>query len=180
MMTFDAAFREFYQAIVGYCLSKLSDEDTCAEDLASECFILLSVKWNELQSHEPIVIRVWLFRVARNKIMDYKKKKRLQTVSFDEEVGREQLELELYRLSGNFSELEEIQRYQMYLIELQKILTVDEWRLFDLVVNQKLTFRGIAEQLKTTEAAAKMRWMRLRARLKQLLPELFRKKERYN
>ena len=111
MMTFDEAFRDFYQAIVGYTNSKLLSEDTCAEDLANECFVLLHLKWNELQSHEPIVIRVWLFRVARNRIMDYKKKKRLQTISIDDDAGRERLEMELHRLTGDFDEMEEIQRY---------------------------------------------------------------------
>lgn len=178
MMTFDEAFREFYQAIVGYTNSKLLSEDTCAEDLANECFVLLHLKWNELQSHEPIVIRVWLFRVARNKIMDYKKKKRLQTISMDDDAGRERLEMELRRLTGDFDEMEEIQRYHMYLADIQNLLTEDEWRLFDLVVNQKLIFRQIAIQLETTEAASKMRWMRLKSKLKQMLPELFRNREK--
>ncbi len=172
-LTYEEAFRTFYRGIVGYCLSELPNDPFSAEDLASECFLLLYRKWNTLQSHAPVTVQVWLFRTARNKVLDCKKKKRLQTVPVNDEDEWNRLESEMQDLPGRYDEWEEIERYGRYLGEIRDALTEDEWRLFDLVVNGKQPFRQVSEQLGTTEAAAKMRWYRLRAKLKLLLSTLF-------
>ena len=84
-VTYEEAFRAYYWGIVRYCLSEIPNDPYCAEDLASECFLLLYRKWDDLQSHAPMTVQVWLFRTARNKVLDCKKKKRLHTVSLDDE-----------------------------------------------------------------------------------------------
>ncbi|HBF14565.1 MAG TPA: hypothetical protein DDW30_02560 [Clostridiales bacterium] len=172
-VTYEEAFRAFHREIVRYCLSEFPNDCYCAEDLASECFMLLYRKWDTLQSHAPTTVRVWLFRTARNKVLDCKKKKRLQTVSLDDESGRARLEREAAHLLHHLDEREETERYRHYLTEIRNALTELEWRLFDLVVNQEQPFRQVSERLGTTEAAAKMRWHRLRAKLKDFLSGLF-------
>lgn len=172
-VTYEEAFRAFHRGIVRYCLSEFPNDHYCAEDLASECFMLLYRKWDTLQSHAPTTLRVWLFRTARNKVLDCKKKKRLQTVSLDDESGRARLEREAAHLLHRLDEREETERYWHYLTEIRNALTELEWRLFDLVVNQEQPFRQVSEHLGTTEAAAKMRWHRLRAKLQEFLSGLF-------
>lgn len=172
-LTYDEAFKAFYQGIVGYCLSRLPNEPCSAEDLASECFVLLFRKWDSLQSHSAAAVQVWLLRAARNKTMDYIKKKRLHTVSIDDEETRDRVELELLHLRAEVDEQKEHERYHRYLAQLREILSAEEWALFDLVVNREASFREVAERLNMTEAAAKMRWYRLRAKLKLKIRKLF-------
>ena len=172
-VTYEEAFRAYYWGIVRYCLSEIPNDPYCAEDLASECFLLLYRKWDDLQSHAPMTVQVWLFRTARNKALDCKKKKRLHTVSLDDESERNRLESEAQRLLRHHDERTESERYRHYLLEIRGALTEVEWRLFDLVVNRDEPFRLVSERLGTTEAAAKMRWHRLRTKLKGVLPALF-------
>ena len=40
-VTYEEAFRAYYWGIVRYCLSEIPNDPYCAEDLASECFLLL-------------------------------------------------------------------------------------------------------------------------------------------
>lgn len=61
-VTYEEAFRAYYWGIVRYCLSEIPNDPYCAEDLASECFLLLYRKWDDLQSHAPMTVQVWLFR----------------------------------------------------------------------------------------------------------------------
>ena len=101
-VTYEEAFRAYYWGIVRYCLSEIPNDPYCAEDLASECFLLLYRKWDDLQSHAPMTVQVWLFRTARNKVLDCKKKKRLHTVSLDDESERNRLESEARPAFGRF------------------------------------------------------------------------------
>lgn len=177
-ITYDEAFGAFYTGIVGYCISQLSEEDPYSEDIASECFVLLYEKWDTFQSHTAVAVQVWLFRAAKNKILDYQKRKRFCMLSIDDEETLEALEKELNALINEIDEREEHERYQMYISEIQNTLDDNEWILFDLVVNRRQSFRQIAEMLDSTESASKMRWHRLRAKLKLVIFTLFRKKEK--
>ena len=111
-VTYEEAFRAYYWGIVRYCLSEIPNDPYCAEDLASECFLLLYRKWDDLQSHAPMTVQVWLFRTARNKVLDCKKKKRLHTVSLDDESERNRLESEAQRLLRHHDERAESERYR--------------------------------------------------------------------
>ena len=63
-------------------------------------------------------------------------------------------------------------KYLQYLSEVRKELNSKDLLLFDKIVIQKLQYKQIASELSTTVPAVKMRWLRLKTRLRQIVKKI--------
>ncbi len=68
---YEKIIKEYYSAILFYCLTHLGDMDS-AKDCTQEVFLLLHIKMNQLNL--SINIEGWLYAVADRKMKEYRRK----------------------------------------------------------------------------------------------------------
>ena len=74
---------EFYKEPLYYMLLKMTNNTIEAEDLTIEAF---GKAFKSIDKYTPeFAFSTWLFKIATNNYIDYKRKKRLQTISMDQE-----------------------------------------------------------------------------------------------
>lgn len=166
-MTYEEACNRFYKSIVNYCIHSTSKDKYYAEVAADKVFDSLKEKWDSFTNHDENTIRVWLYRTANNKLLEtYREIKKEQKATVDL-AAWEQSASELP--DDSVDGYEENRKYEAYISDVRARLEGSELELFDLKVVQDKSLKEIASILNTTEAAAKMRWMRLRRKLKEIV-----------
>ena len=76
---------EFYKEPLYFMLLKMTNNTIEADDLTIEAF---GKAFKSIDKYTPdFAFSTWLFRIATNNYTDYKRKKRLQTISMDQEEG---------------------------------------------------------------------------------------------
>lgn len=65
---FDEVYRDNVDALFRFCLSQLGDQDT-AEDVAGDVFAAAYAAYERVRP-DPGGVRTWLFRIARNAVID--------------------------------------------------------------------------------------------------------------
>ena len=168
-MTYDDAFRKYYSVIVKYCASRV--DWSSAEDVASDAFLILYRKWDELRSHENKVLLVWLYRTADNLIKEMWRARKIEIVSMSDETVTRQVEQKLQE-AEEIDAYEEIIRSERYVLDIKKELKDGEWQLFEYIVVKKYSYRKVAEILNLSVAAVKMRWYRLQAKMRPIFDRL--------
>ncbi len=164
-MTFKECYKAHYHKIVAYCIA-YSRRDACyAEDIADEALIALMDKWDELNSHEEAVLLLWLIRAAQNKCLEFFRENSRSILSFDDPFVQATLYKQDLESASIPDELEEYRKYQSYLRQLEAQLAPNERKLFICRVEKQLEHRKIAKMFGISEAAVKMRWIRLRIKL---------------
>ena len=74
---------EFYKEPLYFMLLKMTNNTIEAEDLTIEAF---GKAFKSIDKYTPeFAFSTWLFKIATNNYIDYKRKKRLQTISMDQE-----------------------------------------------------------------------------------------------
>lgn len=79
------------------------------------------------------------------------------------------------RLSVDYKEIDnyqEEQKFLCYISDIRKRLEGEDLKLFDMIVISKSPYNQIAEELNTTVPAIKMRWLRLKTRLRQIVQDI--------
>ncbi len=172
-MTFDDIYKECFSVIVKYCSRHVGA--SLASDVATDAFALLWCQWNELRSHERQVLLVWLYRTAGNLIKQERKKNRMQVISIDDRNVENLVEKRLQETVFEFNPNEEYKRYLQYIADIKPKLNAKEWQLFEYRVVKEYDYRKIAEEIKLSEEAVKMRWYRLRVKLRPIVDKLIAK-----
>lgn len=80
--SFTLLFDRFFRPVYRYFAFRLRNTDD-AEDLASETFLKLSLHLKEFEER-GVPFSAWLFRIARNTLIDHLRKKRIETEPLDE------------------------------------------------------------------------------------------------
>ncbi|PCI53555.1 MAG: RNA polymerase subunit sigma [Methylophilaceae bacterium] len=73
-------WKEFHQKLLQFILAKVGDA-AIAEDILQEVFIQVVKNINSLK--DKAKLQAWLYQICRNKIIDYYRIKKLDTVSID-------------------------------------------------------------------------------------------------
>ena len=163
-LDFDTAFRKLYSSLVDFCEHIYGGVNVFdAEEIASSAFDVLSKKWKSLESHERVVLWVFLCRVTKFKTADFLKLQKPRPVSLDDAIH--DLSLSVMEEMTAQSEDEIAETLMNYIQRIKIFLSEKEWELFEMVVLEKYAFRKISEELQVSEAAAKMRWYRLQTKL---------------
>jgi RNA polymerase sigma-70 factor (ECF subfamily) len=169
-MTYDEACNKFFDRIAKYCIHNTSKDRTYAEDTAVEVFVLLKNKWDELKSHEENAILVWLYSAA-NKMLHqtYRSiKKELSVTVFLSDLEPTGFEIPDESIDG----YDENRKFEKYLSDIRARLEGSDLELFDLKVVHKKRYSEIAKELQISESAVKMRYMRLRRNIKEMLGDI--------
>lgn len=175
-MTFDEAYREFYQSTVYYCNAYVNKNMPSAEEIADDVFILLSKKWEELESHEAPVLMKWVLSAARFRCYEYWRTKPPITLSYDEDAIQGQIAKQMIEQMSLPDAFEEYVKFEAYKEQVKALLTRNkDIVLFEYVVEREMMYREIAPLMNISEDAVKMRWIRLRAKLRPLVDKLIKR-----
>lgn len=169
-VTFEQIFTEYYPHICRYCAYRLKD-DSHAEDIASEVFILLAQRWDSIEPHSTPVLATWLYRTARFKLQEHARhlKRRVPTASLDDPLILELRELAPLDPTTVNPETGEAYTYDEYITLIRESLSEDEFFLFTQIFVKERPTDEIAAELGISPGALYVRWHRIRRRLQRLL-----------
>ncbi|MDX2246735.1 MAG: sigma-70 family RNA polymerase sigma factor [Bacteroidia bacterium] len=162
-----------YRKSVYYMLLKMVKNPDDAEDLTQEAF---AKAFNSIDKFDSkFAFSTWLFRIATNNCIDYIRKKRVQTVSFDAPVEGDdgssmRFDVKTEDLDPNESMLkDQRRRYLNMAIERlpEKYRMLVELRYF-----QELSYEEVAEELQIPLGTVKAQLFRARELLNQELKDL--------
>jgi RNA polymerase sigma factor (sigma-70 family) len=134
-----------------------------AEDMAAKALHILWEKWDTLETHTYPGILCWLLQTAKNLMKDETKKKtrRPETVSL-EEITDSQLPQDTFDPFPHQTEAE----YTRYLNEILRRLSEKDAALLRAKIVEQLDDAVIAEQLGISRNTLRVRWMRVRQKIR--------------
>ncbi len=158
-------YRKYYNRIYDYCLYRIKHEYD-AEDMTSDVFCLLHDKWEQYETHDDAAILTFLYRSANYKIIERGKETTILCGSAEIDIDSlpEGLPID-YAIVEN-------DRYERYISDILRNLTGKDRELFTYIVIDKLHYTDIAGKLHVSENTVKLRWYRLRRKIKPLIYSL--------
>lgn len=162
-MDFWAIYHDYYQP-VRYFIAGMVRDEWAADDLAQETFISAGQKLSTLR--EPDKVKSWLFRIARNKCLDYFRRAAASREDSNPlyekiaESGTAKVQLRLEQCEMSSCVQEKIDR----LPETYRTVLV----LFDLM---EMSHQEIADILDDKVGNVKVRLHRARQALKEILKQ---------
>lgn len=164
-MQFDEICRENYARIYNYILARTRKREA-AEDITQEVFLIAFQKGEAFLRHEKPV--AFLYTTARNLVLEYYKKDKLEEVGLDEtqmtDCGRDVYEELCIRISDSVKET----CYQNRVI---RKLSPEEQELYRKYYIDKQPMRSIARELQVSEPAVRMKYMRIRRKVRKIVAD---------
>ena len=162
VVPFDEVYREHADAVYRFCVSQLRDTET-AEDIAGDVFASAYAAYSRARPR-PEGVRPWLFRIARNAVIDqYRREGR--RLSLIARLGRDR------QFPDSVEESVE-RRFDLRAIRAaMDTLRERDRRLVGLRVAGGLSFAEVGEVVGMREGAAKMATHRAVERLRARLAE---------
>lgn len=152
----------FWQNVYLYVFSKIKDEEE-TEDISIETFTKVFAKLKLYNS--DFDFKTWLISVAHNTMIDHIRKSPKLNISLDDENYRLEIEEELPTPE---EELIQKQTNDVLKIQLEK-LKPDYRLILELRFLEEKTYKEIAEELNLSMANVKVRLLRARQLLKEIL-----------
>lgn len=153
--SFSELYRQNFEAIYYYLLSRVR-ETADAEDLTSQTFISAYEAYHRLR--DPQKARSWLFSIARNKSIDFFRRRSRQAQEPLDEEALEKLS------TGSATPGLELE-HQIHLAELINALEPKEQEYIQLRLVANLRFAEIARILRQPETRVKKTYYRILGRL---------------
>ena len=162
---FSAFFKEYYPLVRAFCIARFSIDGYDADDFASQAFGDLWGQWDDFKKSPPPSIYSWLCLRARSLFIDEdrKRKRAPDEVEYSEELHG------IPDIDG----AAEDESYQAYIAEIRSRLGERENEIFTAMVEQSLGIDKTAETLGMTRAGTLTAWYRLRAKLGEILKNIF-------
>jgi len=87
MQTFESIYNEHYSNITKWLCSKINNVEA-AEDIAADIFVKVHENLNEYDNSQS-KMKTWVFTIAKNHLIDYFRKRKLDTTSMSDLVDDE-------------------------------------------------------------------------------------------
>ncbi len=159
-MEFSEMYNTFYPPMKRFIAGMVADE-WAAEDLSQETFLTVKEKVNGLRDDSKL--KAWVFRIARNRCLDYFRSQAIQKVKGE---ARDHIE-EAIELAARVG----LEQHEMSRCVQDRILQVPEPLRAALVLfdTMEMSHREIADILEISVGNVKVRLHRARKALKAIL-----------
>lgn len=160
---FSGVYEEHADAVFRYCLAQLGDR-AAAEDVAAQAFENACAAWPRLNESDGDGVRRWIFRIARNAVVDHLRRGRRRALLLGR-LGR----------NGHGPGHTDVETVAAIRAELREVLAaMDGLRrrdreLVGMRVAAGLSYAEIAEVVGTTEQAARTATHRALLRMREAL-----------
>ncbi len=156
MYDFDEVWNEFHNKLLNYIRSRVSDHYD-AEDILQNVFLKVFNNLENLDKEEAI--KSWIYKITKNTIIDFYKKKKL--VSVDPES--------LYSIKDDVDDINNMNDDISNCIKEMIFSLPDKYQtVYDMYENQEMKHKEIAEKLDISISNSKVRLKRSK--------ELFKRK----
>ncbi len=163
---FDELFSQYHQAVFGFFLAKTSHRER-AEDLLQETFLRLWKNIEDLRGESTSRMRSWIFRVARNLLIDFYRRRDSRRSS-RKELERGSQNLKNYSRNG-VAEKTHQDDILARLDEEIKSLPEEERTILHMSVMGELSSGEIGEMLEMPAGTVRYKLHQSRQKLKQRL-----------
>ena len=175
--SFEYLYNKYLNRIVRFINVRFEIDIDASKDIAHEVFKLLWEKREDICDEDEGKMLCWLYEAAKRKSWEYNRKKQkiLVDIDCDPEMISDDFSAEyedLLHIEG-FRSVDE--KYQNYLGEIKKNLNEKERQIFALVVEMKLDAKDAAAALNISDTNFRVRWHRLRNKLKPIVKKLIEK-----
>lgn len=162
-MSFDELYREYYGAVRLFCRNRIGQNDHDADTIASDTFFILCLKWDRFTEYTKSDLVKWLFKTATFKTLEYFRHRKTIPAPFAEEV-----------LGDETFHEEDIDRleFRSYIQVIMRRLPPKDARLFYMYVADGMSFREMAKAMMLTEKAVRLRWYRVRDKIRTFIDEV--------
>ena len=157
---FGKIYNEYYLKIYKYCQFNLRDK-VLAQDLVQETFLKAWKSLNSYTDRKGGTFQAFLFKIARNLIIDNSRKKKEARLADYEEV-EEHIDLE-----GEIDSRSDQKKMRIALEELNEV----ERQIIILRYFEDLSFEEVSRVVKIKEGALRVRVHRILEKLKGILEE---------
>lgn len=165
-MTFEQICKENYSRIFKYIYAITCDRE-CAENLTQEVFYIALKKGDSFLSLDTP--EAFLYKTAKNLTLEhFRKSKKYRTEELDDNLVLWQNDI-FDILCKKYDDTIDLELYQKKILDM---LSEEDRQLYHAYYTKGLSMREIAGKLKLKEAAVRMRYVRLRKRIRQLVKEL--------
>lgn len=175
---FEYFYRKYLKRIERYIQVSYNVDPFDAEELTDEVFVLLLHKWDEFYSLEERGVVSWLYETAKRKAMAFNRKenKNPPAISFDECISTDAYTTNQseFLFEEDFGQISEEEKYKNYIDEIKTALNEKEKEIFCLIVEQEMDYSKLSDILNISEVNARVRWHRVREKIKRNLPNLIK------
>lgn len=159
-----------YQDSIYYMILKMVNNHEDAEDLTIEAF---AKAFMNLDKYVPnFAFSTWLFRISSNNVIDFLRKKRLETISLNDQPLNEKGESIVHKISSNAPNPEEIfvksQRAEI-LQDMLKLISPKYAELIELRYFRELSYEEISDELDMPIGTVKVQLHRAKKMIRSLL-----------
>lgn len=158
-ITFEELYKKYSPDLFLYVFHTLNHSNEVAEDITSETFTILFEKWENFNPKSYPVLISWLRKTAR--FLSYnsnRKEQHLSTVPLDNIIN-----------NGNAIDPVGEYIYKEDLLRIKQNLTDEEYQLFENIVIRNYSIKQIAPTMNITSGTLKVRWFRLKKKIRELL-----------
>lgn len=165
-MQFEEVCRENYARIYNYILAK-TEKREAAEDITQDVFLIAFQKGEAFLQHEKPI--AFLYTTARNLVLEYYKQDKSNVIELDEAritaFGKDAYEELCLWKSDCVNEAS----YQKQVFQK---LQPEEWSLYRKYYIEKQSMKAIARELQMSEPAIRMKYMRIRRKVRKIVSDL--------
>lgn len=164
--TVETIYCQYYKMVFRFCMWLTNGNQHDAEDITSEVFHVFFSEQEILNFDAEPAIITWLYRTAKNKWMNMTKRAKRKSIEIDE--------TDIF--SRQFDGDAEEELYQTYISKIEKVLSGTELELFREIVEYNQTYKAISERMGVSELTLRVRWHRLKNRIRPYVDKIIQNK----
>lgn len=158
-LTFEQLYRQYYADILLYARYSLNNPEETAKDITSDAFTKLLGKWSDFNPKTSSALIAWLRKTARFLTYNHnRKEQKLPTIPLEDITDHEDQTTSI-----------ETCTYEEHIKHIKNELTEEEFHLFEQIVIYNRTISQIAEKMNISSNTLKVRWFRLKKKIRQIL-----------
>jgi RNA polymerase sigma-70 factor, ECF subfamily len=153
-------YQLYYKKIYRYCKINIYSQEL-AQDLTQETFIK---GWRSIKSFTPKnggTIQAYLFRIARNLMIDHSRKKKEEHIEYIEEIQSKE------SIEDDFDKKQEQEMIKQALMRLDEV----DRQIIILRYFEEMSFEEVSKVTKVNEGALRVRTHRILKKLKEIVED---------
>ena len=168
LLDFEDFFNSTYAAMLNYCKSR-GQKHADADEIVAEAFTRMWRVWDRYADSDTARCKKWLYNAVNYIILE----KRNKSGPPERDIG-DYMDSLINEAGDELTAVFEGYKYDIYIDRVRKILTKTEWKWFELIVIEGLTYREAADKLGKSVDNAYVQMTKIRGKIDKSRNDLFK------